>query len=76
MNNNRIKELNSLSVNSMGGYVLYRMQASVRVRHNLALRFAVDQANILGVPLRILYTLEPNYPEANGSPDKPWGKLS
>jgi len=65
MNNNRIKELNSLSVNSMGGYVLYRMQASVRVRHNLALRYAVDQANILGVPLRILYTLEPNYPEAN-----------
>ncbi|MGL4994430.1 MAG: deoxyribodipyrimidine photo-lyase [Bacteroidales bacterium] len=65
MNNNRIKELNPSPLNLQGEYVLYRMQASVRLRHNLALRYAIDQANSLGLPLRILYTLYPNSPEAN-----------
>lgn len=65
MNPSRHQILRDLPLNSKGEYILYRMQASVRLRHNFALRYAVEQANDLEVPLRILYTLDPDFPEAN-----------
>lgn len=48
-----------------GKYVLYRMQASVRYTHNLALNYAVEEANKRNLPLRILFTLDSRFPEAN-----------
>ncbi|MGL5318039.1 MAG: deoxyribodipyrimidine photo-lyase [Bacteroidales bacterium] len=48
-----------------GKYILYRMQASVRFSFNLALNYAVDQANEHHLPLRILFTLDPAFPDAN-----------
>lgn len=51
--------------NHEGKYVLYRMQASVRIRHNLALAYALKEANKVKLPLRVVYRLDPDYPEAN-----------
>lgn len=48
-----------------GRYVLYKMQASVRFEHNLALIYAVEEANRLNLPLRVLYTLYTDFPDAN-----------
>ena len=48
-----------------GGYVLYWMQRAQRVRFNHALKFAVERANQLGVPLLVLFCLTGSYPGAN-----------
>ncbi|MGL5785275.1 MAG: deoxyribodipyrimidine photo-lyase [Bacteroidales bacterium] len=48
-----------------GKYVLYRMQASVRYNHNLALNYAVEEANKRDLPLKILFTLHSGFPDAN-----------
>lgn len=51
--------------NGKGRYVLYRMQASVRYFFNLALNYAVDEANKRNLPLKILFTLDSTFPESN-----------
>lgn len=48
-----------------GKYILYRMQASVRFSFNLALNYAVEEANKRDLPLKILFTLNSSFPEAN-----------
>ena len=48
-----------------GGYVLYWMQASVRVHDNPALQFAIAKADELGLPLLTCFGLTPSYPQAN-----------
>jgi len=60
----RIKQLNDKPVQK-GGYVLYWMQASVRVVDNPALLYAVQQADEIGVPLLAVFGLTASYPEAN-----------
>jgi deoxyribodipyrimidine photo-lyase len=47
-----------------GAYVLYWMQASCRTRCNMALEYAVRQANRLGLPLVALFCLTDRWPEA------------
>ncbi len=60
----RIKQLNDKAVRK-GGYVLYWMQASVRVVDNPALLYAVQQADEIGVPVLAVFGLTASYPEAN-----------
>jgi len=48
-----------------GDRVLYWMQASVRVRDNLALAWAQQEAQTRGLPLDVLFCLDATYHEAN-----------
>jgi len=48
-----------------GVRVLYWMQASVRIRDNLALWVAQDEARRRGLPLEVVFCLDAGYPEAN-----------
>jgi deoxyribodipyrimidine photo-lyase len=48
-----------------GSRILYWMQASVRIRDNLALTLAADDARARGLPLEVLFCLDASYPEAN-----------
>lgn len=51
--------------NPQGSYVLYWMQASQRTIHNLALDFALSQAQQFKIPLVVYFSIIPNYPSAN-----------
>lgn len=59
----RVTELNSNPVRD-GNYVLYWMQRSQRVQFNHALEFAVGKANILDLPVLVVFGLMPDYPDA------------
>lgn len=48
-----------------GEYVLYWIQTTMRARENPALNFAVEQANLLGLPLLVYQGLRSDYPWAN-----------
>ena len=48
-----------------GERILYWMQASVRVRDNLALVLAQREAHERGLSLEVLFCLDPSFPEAN-----------
>lgn len=48
-----------------GQYVLYWMQQSQRVLDNHALGYAVETANRLDLPVRVVFGLTRNYPDAN-----------
>jgi deoxyribodipyrimidine photo-lyase len=60
----RIRKLNDLEVKP-GRYVLYWMQASVRVLDNPALVYAVERADALDLPVLAVFGLTEHYPEAN-----------
>lgn len=60
----RVKILNDKDVAS-GDYVVYWMQASVRVHYNHALEYAIHLSNKLKKPLIVYFGLTSNYPEAN-----------
>jgi len=60
----RIRRLNRKPVRA-GSYVLYWMQASQRAEHNHALELAVQHANALSQPVRVVFGLMDDYPEAN-----------
>jgi deoxyribodipyrimidine photo-lyase len=60
----RIKRLNDQRIQK-GSYVLYWMQASVRVTDNPALLYAIQQADELGLPVLAVFGLTASYPEAN-----------
>ena len=60
----RIELLNSKAV-ARGGYVLYWMQQSQRAEYNHALEYAIEQANALKLPVRVIFGLTDDYPEAN-----------
>lgn len=64
MKQERIHILNHLPEKN-GQYVLYRMQAAVRSRDNLALSEAVRIANRLQLPLWVVFRLDPDFPDAN-----------
>lgn len=48
-----------------GAHVLYWMQAAQRAHHNLALDYAITQANRLGVPVVACFGLTWHFPRAN-----------
>jgi len=48
-----------------GGWVLYWMQQSQRAHDNPALEAAIDHANRLDLPVRVVFALTDRYPEAN-----------
>ena len=50
---------------SRGSFVLYWMQAAVRVRFNPALERAVELANDRNLPLSVVFCLDQDYPDAN-----------
>jgi deoxyribodipyrimidine photo-lyase len=60
----RIKQLNDQPVQK-GSYVLYWMQASVRVFDNPALLYAIQRAEELGLPVLAVFGLTDLYPDAN-----------
>ena len=60
----RIELLNAKAV-ARGAYVLYWMQQSQRAEYNHALEYAIEQANELKLPVRVIFGLTDNYPEAN-----------
>lgn len=60
----RIHDLNHLPPSS-GIFVLYWMQQSQRAEYNHALEYAIEQANIQGRPILVLFALTDDYPEAN-----------
>ncbi|MEG1617417.1 MAG: deoxyribodipyrimidine photo-lyase [Bacteroidales bacterium] len=64
MNTERYRLLNHPRV-EQGEYVLYRMQASPRTDLNLALAVAVGEANRRGLPLKVVFRLDAEFPEAN-----------
>jgi deoxyribodipyrimidine photo-lyase len=60
----RIKQLNDQPIQK-GSYVLYWMQASVRVPDNPALLYAIEKADELKIPVLTVFGLTTGYPEAN-----------
>jgi deoxyribodipyrimidine photo-lyase len=60
----RIELLNSKAV-ARGAYLLYWMQQSQRAEYNHALEYAIEQANELNLPVRVIFGLTDDYPEAN-----------
>ncbi|WMS42089.1 deoxyribodipyrimidine photo-lyase [Acuticoccus sp. MNP-M23] len=61
----RVKALNALTPSNDGNYVLYWMQHSQRATDNPALEHAAARANECGKPLKVLFVVDPTYPEAN-----------
>jgi deoxyribodipyrimidine photo-lyase len=59
----RLEVLNSKPL-GMGEFVLYWMQASHRSQENWALDYAVEEANLRGLPVVVFFGLT-EYPEAN-----------
>ncbi|UCH19800.1 MAG: deoxyribodipyrimidine photo-lyase [Deltaproteobacteria bacterium] len=62
--NTRIKYLNDLDIRN-GHDVLYWMQQSQRAEYNHALEYAIQQANLLGQGVLVVFGLMDDYPEAN-----------
>jgi deoxyribodipyrimidine photo-lyase len=60
----RIKQLNTMP-HAQGGYVVYWMQQSQRAEENHALEYAIDQANLQGKRVMVLFALTDDYPDAN-----------
>jgi deoxyribodipyrimidine photo-lyase len=59
----RLKVLNSKPLGT-GEFVLYWMQASHRAQENWALNYAIEEANLRGLPVVVFFGLT-EYPEAN-----------
>lgn len=60
----RVKLLNSSNIKD-GRFVLYWMQSSQRTDANLALEYAILEANKMKKPLLVLFGLERSFPQAN-----------
>lgn len=61
----RITMINEVSPDESGDYVLYWIQAAQRTIDNPALDFAITLANRQNCPLRVLFILIPDFPNAN-----------
>ncbi len=61
----RVKALNERKPRPDGEHVLYWMQHSQRATDNPALEHAAARANECGKPLKVLFVVDPSYPEAN-----------
>jgi len=64
MNEARIHVRNAHPIRS-GDYVLYWMQQAQRLHWNHAFEYALQQAELLGIPVRIVFGITPHFPEAN-----------
>jgi deoxyribodipyrimidine photo-lyase len=62
---NRVRHLNSNTLNNSGEYVLYWMQINRRFDYNYALEYAVALANSVNKPLLIYEGLSASYPWAS-----------
>ena len=60
----RTENLNGSTIKNRK-FLLYWMQSSVRVEHNLALTYAISRANDLNKPLVVFFGIAQDYPEAN-----------
>ncbi|MCW4005079.1 MAG: deoxyribodipyrimidine photo-lyase [Candidatus Bathyarchaeota archaeon] len=60
----RVKRLNDFDVKNRK-YVLYWMQSSQRTEYNMALNYAIEQANHLNKPLVVFFGVKPDFPDAN-----------
>jgi len=61
----RIRNLNNKAENKNGKYVLYFMQASQRIEYNHALIYAIEEANQNNLPLLVVFSIMPYFPNAN-----------
>jgi len=61
----RLQTLNRARCRPDGEHVLYWMQGSQREAFNPALEHAIHRANELSLPLRVVFALTADYPEAN-----------
>ncbi len=61
----RVRPLNDHPIAKNGKHVLYWLQMTHRLEYNFALRYAIEQANELGLPLRVYHGLNENYPHAS-----------
>lgn len=61
----RVVTLNNKEMQRDGKVVIYRMQHSLRVTHNLALQVAINLAQQNGCPLKVVYHLKSQLPEHN-----------
>lgn len=60
-----IEKINNHVDKIEGSHVLYWMQAAQRTAHNPALMAAVDKANRLGLPVKVLFVLDAGFKDAN-----------
>lgn len=60
----RIRPLNDNPVKK-GAFVLYWMQQSQRAEYNHALEYAIEMANHFDLPVKVIFALAGDYPEAN-----------
>jgi len=61
----RIHAAGEMGPRARGEFVLYWIQTTLRAEGNPALTFAVEQANLLGLPLLVYHGLRPDYPWAS-----------
>lgn len=61
----RILILNHEPIHEAGQFVIYRMQASVRIKRNLALYEAARLSRVLKKPLKVFFHINIDFPEAN-----------
>lgn len=63
INDKRVRELNATVQNT--GPVIYWMSRDQRVSDNWALIYAIEKANESKVPLSVVFTIAPSFPNAN-----------
>jgi deoxyribodipyrimidine photo-lyase len=61
----RVRRVSYKPEASAGEYVLYWMQAFRRAEDNVALAYAIERANELGLPCLVYESLRPDYPYAS-----------
>lgn len=61
----RLLQLNAMPFRLNGKWVVYRMQASVRLIDNLAFSEACRLSSETGKPLKVVFHLDPDFPDAN-----------
>ena len=64
MQNARIKVIHEALIQPHGS-VVYWLQHTQRIDQNYALHQAIQLANDSNIPLKVIFVLNPNYPEAN-----------
>jgi deoxyribodipyrimidine photo-lyase len=65
MNSERVRQLNQAGVRPESRYVLYWAQMNRRISSNHALKFAINMANRLGLPVLFYEGLTCSYPHSS-----------
>ena len=63
--NARVSVLSDARPNNDGKYVLYWMEHSQRAENNDAFEHSIGWANTLKLPVLVLFTVDPDYPDGN-----------